>query len=882
MLNPRLFLSFFLAIALTACGGGGGGGGGSGNPPPTTATPPTAPVVNYSGNTQPAALDKTNAPDYAAAAVTARTIMVLVESLWIDTAGASGEVSETISGSGGGTATLRGNISGSTGWLDVRFTNFSDAGISVNGRYIQRITSSGRFPNSLAGLGSLEFDDLSITAAGQALELRGVLALSSGIVDEASLDLLVTEASTGSQIYYGDFTIGYTLVDFRGGSLWGQELSGTIYESTLGAVSVTSLEPFPELEVYENPGFVYSHRGGRVRLEGAGNAFEFSSLSRTWTALEMDVDGDGTMDEARRISWGALSGIPEMAASVRSGPIANAGNELLSDVGGTATVHALYSHDDDGDWLTFDWQILARPIGSAIMLSDPGTATQAFVPDLAGEYLLGVTVSDGVEATKTTVKVQALPPRATLQREARTLTGGLEVSPPFLAGSPIVIDGRSAMNRPYVPGFGSWWVDGPGNWTLTELQSPQEQEFLTDSDGIYVPRFNESTTGGPNLNTSNSVKFVVGTQLPTTEVEYHADTNARTVILADYDDDGLDDLVVGVASFMNTGARVVRNLGGGDWEMGPQADGPYGEIAVGDLDGDSRMDIALAGDDGVYISYQQVDGTPADTVVVPYPGMCNTSTAAQDIGIGDIDGDGRDDLFAVVVCNNELAVWRQDDTGGLDAPTLELPGELVRYGEFVDVNGDGRTDALLGLWGVSPGPAQSVIALAQPDGTLAVDERFDAPGSSSTPAISIADINGDSLDDVVLVDSIYLHVHERQQDGSTVQTVQQSLAPFIGSSATIKVLDIDEDGDSDILLCNQSRELWVLNQGSSNSFGEIELGECVNELSGRASVFAVGDFNGDGLDDIVLGSEGPINLSTEESFLRVLIGGATNYATPVN
>ncbi|HNP64544.1 MAG TPA: FG-GAP-like repeat-containing protein [Woeseiaceae bacterium] len=839
--------------------------------------------MNYAGNTQSANVDKNNAAYFAGAVISARATAVIAESLWVDTTGLSGSVNQTVTGSNGGTATITGSISGNTGWLDITFASYSEGSGTVDGRYIQRLAapaaSSGGFLFSQAGPGNLEFDDLLLTVGGQSLELRGAMTVSGGNFEKANLDLLVTEPSSGDQIYYQDLVIDYTGVEFRGTSLWAEALSGVVYDSALGSVTVSALEPFTELDIFEPVGYLIAHRGGRIRIESAGNTVEFASLSRAWGALEIDTDGDGVMDEALRISWGALAGLPEIGASARSGPIANAGDEILADVGNPATIHALFSHDDDGDWLNFEWQILTKPLNSSLVLTTANAATQTFVPDVEGQYLFAVTVSDGVEATRTTVKLTAALPGPSL-RDARTHTGGLEVAASLDAATPIVIDGRSSMNLPYVPGFGSWWVDGPSNWTLTELESPQKQAFFAASNGIYEPNFSESATAASYLNTYNYVKFAVGLDLPTTEVAYYGDTNARTIVLADYDGDGLDDLVVGVASFMNVGVRVIRNLGGGNWQMGPQADGPNGEIAVGDLNNDGRMDIAVSGNDGVSISYQQADGTPGDMVTELYPAAgCTLTGSNADIGIGDINGDDRDDLFAVVICSNSLAVWRQDDVGGLDSPTLELPGEQIRFGSFVDVNGDGRTDALLGLWGSSPDPAQAVIALAQADGTLSIDERFDAPLSNVPPAVSIANITGDALDDVVLVGTSYLTVHERQQDGSTSQSVQQTLTSAIGIDAFVNVLDVDGDGDSDILMCAGASKFVALMQTSQNVFEEIELSRCVNELNGLPNGFAIVDFNGDGSTDIVLGGQGGINQSQLEALFQVMIGDARNYAS---
>jgi len=76
-------------------------------------------------------------------------------------------------------------------------------------------------------------------------------------------------------------------------------------------------------------------------------------------------------------------------------PVANAGSDQTVMAGQQVTLNGTASSDPNGDPLTYSWCLKGKPEGSTATLSGANTARPTFTPDVAGSYVLCLTVNDG-------------------------------------------------------------------------------------------------------------------------------------------------------------------------------------------------------------------------------------------------------------------------------------------------------------------------------------------------------------------------------------------------------------------------------------------------------------------------------------------------------
>ena len=77
-------------------------------------------------------------------------------------------------------------------------------------------------------------------------------------------------------------------------------------------------------------------------------------------------------------------------------PVAEAGPDQTVAVQTLVTLNGMSSYDMDGETLTYIWTLDSQPTGSTVSLLNPTFAQPTFIPDLPGNYVVHLVVSDGL------------------------------------------------------------------------------------------------------------------------------------------------------------------------------------------------------------------------------------------------------------------------------------------------------------------------------------------------------------------------------------------------------------------------------------------------------------------------------------------------------
>ena len=187
---------------------------------------------------------------------------------------------------------------------------------------------------------------------------------------------------------------------------------------------------------------------------------------------------------------------------------------------------------------------------------------------------------------------------------------------------------------------------------------------------------------------------------------------AESVAMGDVTGDGRADVVLTTGPASTAGAYslwVYRQRTDGGLDPVPaqiRTGASAGSMAVSlaDLDGDGRLDAAVATAAGVLV-YKQGDAGLGSPVTIDVPG-------GLDLEVADVSGDGATDL--VVNTDRGVRVWKQTSTGPATGVLGTLTSTRATEVETGDVTGDGRTDVV-----VAEGSTVSVLAQT-PDGNVDV------------------------------------------------------------------------------------------------------------------------------------------------------------------
>ncbi|WP_434722670.1 FG-GAP-like repeat-containing protein [Mesorhizobium sp. RIZ17] len=352
-----------------------------------------------------------------------------------------------------------------------------------------------------------------------------------------------------------------------------------------------------------------------------------------------------------------------------------------------------------------------------------------------------------------------------------------------------------------------------------------------------------------------NVLDLAGNPLPAVEFTQAAGYNPALhpieATLADVNGDGKLDLLTPDTGLYVGGQNVFVQLGNGDGTFGAPTSYATGtspwSIAVGDLNGDGKVDLAVANADSnsVSILYGNGDGTFQTQNTVA------TGNYPTSVAIGDFNGDGKPDLAVADFNSFAVSVLLNDGNGSFSPQPGYAIGPYPYTLAAADLNGDGKTDLIVGNR-----DSNVSVLLGNGDGTFQAPKTYD-PVSPGAASIAVADVNGDGVPDLIVGGS-QASVMLGNGDG----TFGTAVGYYGNGGGRVATADINGDGKLDIVLGAQ-----ILLGNGDGTFQASSSFAGVGSVNGDAAA----DLNGDGRPDFVFANYNynyDPNLSTVTVFLN--------------
>jgi PKD repeat protein len=358
------------------------------------------------------------------------------------------------------------------------------------------------------------------------------------------------------------------------------------------------------------------------------------------------------------------------------------------------------------------------------------------------------------------------------------------------------------------------------------------------------------------------------------------------VAAADFDNDGKPDIAV--ANFGENSISVYQNkTTSNNISLAKRKNFATGvnpiAIATGDLDGDGRLDMAVAnnqppGSISVFRNISTIDSV-LFAVRMDFP--LTLTGSPYHIAIGDLNKDGKPDI-AVADSGQSIAIFKNTGSpGNISFATSSSIGSFSPLSIFIgDINGDNQPEISVPRYH-SPG----AVSVHKNNSTVnaisfAVDSVYGA--AAYTRALSGGDVDGDGKTDLVSASDFLsnkITILRNTGSGGNI-----SFAPKVDTSTGnspfgIAISDLDGDGKPDVTTANHFGNSVSLFKNTSSP-GSISVLSKVNIATGNnPKGMVVTDLDGDGKPDIVTANSGANTISIlrnntgQTTSLRICPGG---------
>jgi type VII secretion-associated serine protease mycosin len=265
------------------------------------------------------------------------------------------------------------------------------------------------------------------------------------------------------------------------------------------------------------------------------------------------------------------------------------------------------------------------------------------------------------------------------------------------------------------------------------------------------------------------------------------------ITVADLDDDGVDEVLVGGTAGVHRFARGEDGLVARGVVPGLTASVIGLEVA--DLDGDGYLDIVASTQaSGIQVLWQDAGGGFTATRIH----ATGSGGRWNDLAVGDVTGDAAPEIVGVLFNSGPLQVltWAGERTYRYSTVVASTHDRGLNGVTVGDATGDGRDDVVVTAGGNRPSSEVTVL----PGGDAGFGPLRATPVRDMPQAVELADVTGDGRLDAVTLHGGWGRVSLLQQGGAGFLPPRETRIPTPShfNRGALAIADLDEDGALDL------------------------------------------------------------------------------------
>ena len=371
-------------------------------------------------------------------------------------------------------------------------------------------------------------------------------------------------------------------------------------------------------------------------------------------------------------------------------------------------------------------------------------------------------------------------------------------------------------------------------------------------------------------------------------VNFTTGTNPFSIVaVSDIDGDGKPDLIV-ANEYSNTFSVLRNTSSVGSITTASFAakvdfatDSTPAFITVGDIDGDGKPDIIITSQFKNVISVfrnTSVSGSiTSSSFASKVDFITDTLSLPSSVAIGDIDGDGKPDIAVTNLYSNTISVLRNTSSpGSITSSSFAAPVDFTaglgpNFVTITDIDGDKKPDLVVANYNAQTVSVLRNISTAGSITTSSFATHIDFATNIGPYSLSAADINDDGKTDLVVANQGSNNVSvlvNNSTSGNISFATKTDLSSGGTSPFSVAAGNLNGDALPDLVVSNATNNTLSVLQNTYSSGTAASFGANINFITGYFPFTAiVSDLDGDGEADIAVPNDGGNTISVFRNLL---------------